>query len=157
MQLLTPQHTFDYITPQIAVGTEFDREEIPLLKTHGFDSVLDLRTETAGDTPTLSEYAIDYHRIPAPDMMGFPVGQYKEGTKWLKNKVDSGSKVYVHCAKGLGRSPSMVIAYLIKQGYSLKDAYNFVLKHRPSILITYAQINSLKAFLQNLKDFPRYS
>ena len=40
-------------------------------------------------------------------------------------------KIFVHCNAGISRSPSIVIAYLIKAlNYSFKDAYNLVKSKR---------------------------
>lgn len=41
--------------------------------------------------------------------------------------------VLVHCDKGVNRSPTLVLAYLIRQGMSLRGAYQHVLRARPQI------------------------
>jgi len=153
-QLLVPTHNYDFITPSIAVGSEFFTEEIPLLKTLAFDTVVDVRTESFDDTPTLTEYGINYHRIPAPDCTGFTIEQYKSGTQWIDDKVRTGSRIYMHCKSGLGRSPTMMIAYLIKKGSSLEDAYKFVCKRHPVTLISLGQVKSLQLFKKALLNFP---
>ena len=55
-------------------------------------------------------------------------------------------KIFVHCNAGVSRSPSIVIAYLIKSlNYTFNEAYNFVKKKRNII-------KPNEKFLQELKD-----
>ena len=55
-------------------------------------------------------------------------------------------KIFVHCNAGVSRSPSIVIAYLIKSlNYTFNDAYNFVKKKRNII-------KPNEKFIKELKD-----
>jgi protein-tyrosine phosphatase len=38
----------------------------------------------------------------------------EEGADWMKSHVDERRVVYVHCKSGIGRSASVVAAYLMK-------------------------------------------
>jgi|TARA_B100000315_G_scaffold226314_1_gene233169 protein-tyrosine phosphatase len=40
----------------------------------------------------------------------------------LKSLVDKNIKVYVHCERGHGRSPTLVAAYFILEGLSASEA-----------------------------------
>ncbi|MEK6853994.1 MAG: dual specificity protein phosphatase, partial [Nanoarchaeota archaeon] len=55
-------------------------------------------------------------------------------------------KVYVHCKAGHGRSPTLVAAYFILKGKSVKEALVSVRRKRPGIHPTYAQMKALKKF-----------
>lgn len=41
--------------------------------------------------------------------------------------------VLVHCDMGVNRSPTLVLAFLVSQGLSLREAYTHVLRARPGI------------------------
>ena len=57
-----------------------------------------------------------------------------KGAKWLKDQVEEGKKVYVHCKSGVGRSASIVVAYYMKyRGMTLDKARNKVALKRPYI------------------------
>ena len=57
-------------------------------------------------------------------------------------------KIFVHCNAGISRSPSIIIAYLIKAlNYSFKDAYNFVKSKR--------NIKPNEKFIQELQDLEK--
>ena len=48
-------------------------------------------------------------------------------------KDHDGGRVFVHCANGSNRSPTLTIAYMVHTGLTLPLAYLHVLSHRPHI------------------------
>lgn len=54
--------------------------------------------------------------------------------KFIDEALSEGGAVYVHCARGVSRSASFVIAYLIRRkGMTLKEAFEFVKQRRSAI------------------------
>ena len=52
----------------------------------------------------------------------------------IEDAESSGEGVYVHCQRGLSRSPTLVMAYLMmKKGHDLRTAYEYVKERRASI------------------------
>jgi atypical dual specificity phosphatase len=75
---------------------------------------------------------------------------FKSSTAWIREALADGkSKVLVHCACGISRSPSIVIAYLMAtRGLSYYNAWSFVQDGRQE-----AQPNfSFKAQLRKLEN-----
>jgi len=60
--------------------------------------------------------------------------------------VESGGKVYVHCASGVGRAPTMAAAYLVSTGLSLDEAWTLIRKTRPFVNPTPPQVAALEQF-----------
>ena len=61
--------------------------------------------------------------------------------------IDGKEKVFVHCAAGMSRSPTVVIAYIMwKKKLSLNEAINFVKEKRPLISPNDNFMNQLKIF-----------
>ena len=61
--------------------------------------------------------------------------------------IEGTDKVFVHCAAGMSRSPTIVIAYIMwKKQLYLNDAINFVRKKRPLISPNANFMNQLKIF-----------
>ena len=70
--------------------------------------------------------------------------------------IDGYDKVFVHCAAGMSRSPTIVIAYLMwKKKLSLNDAIKFVKNKRPEISPNLNFMRQLQTFQELLikKDY----
>jgi protein-tyrosine phosphatase len=60
--------------------------------------------------------------------------------------IDSGGKVYIHCAGGVGRAPTLATAYFITQGMTFDEAVALIRRTRPFINIMPPQFAQLKQF-----------
>lgn len=60
--------------------------------------------------------------------------------------IEAGAKVYIHCKNGHGRAPTLVAAYFISQGKTVKEALDLVKTKRPEMHLTKEQIEALKLF-----------
>lgn len=52
--------------------------------------------------------------LPSPDFIPPPFDVLDEGAKILDRHLSNSERVYVHCKSGVGRSASVVLAYLLK-------------------------------------------
>ena len=52
---------------------------------------------------------------------------------WIDRAVAAGGVVFVHCANGSNRSPTLVLGYMMHLGYTLDGALRHVLAKRPHI------------------------
>lgn len=77
-------------------------------------------------------HEIEWHRFIAEDEADADLSQYFETVHAiLKQAIHVGKKVLVHCAAGVSRSPTLVIAYcMMEEGWTLKTAMEFVSKQR---------------------------
>ncbi len=66
--------------------------------------------------------------------------------------INSGKKVFLHCREGVGRAPSVAIAYLVSNGWSLEDAVSVVKEKRSITRLSRLQQDSLARFSQRLSD-----
>merc|ERR1712039_979150 len=59
---------------------------------------------------------------------------FDEGFHFIETARSNGGAVFVHCANGSNRSPTIVVAFLMQsEGLRLQDAYRRVLQRRPHI------------------------
>ncbi len=75
---------------------------------------------------------------------------FDENYEWVTKMKQANKKVLFHCAAGVSRSASFVIAYLMKANQiSYLQAYNLVKTKRPII-----RPNS--GFVQQLQEYEKY-
>lgn len=67
-----------------------------------------------------------------------------KGADFAKAEIEAGGKVYIHCRQGLGRGPTMAIAYLLSLGETYEHAYGTVKAVRNFIRPTAVQVRRLK-------------
>ena len=61
--------------------------------------------------------------------------------------IEGNDKIFIHCAAGMSRSPTIVIAYIMwKKRISLDEAIRFVREKRPAISPNANFMNQLKIF-----------
>lgn len=74
-----------------------------------------------------------YHKVPIADMRPIPAEQLREAVEWLRENL-KGNMVMVFCNGGVGRSPSVVIAYLCcVLGLGFGEAVEFAARKKPYI------------------------
>ena len=72
-----------------------------------------------------SPFGVDYFLwLPVKDTTAPTQKQLLIGAKSIKELVDNKVKVYVHCLRGHGRSPTLVAAYFILEGLKYNEAIN---------------------------------
>ena len=96
-------------------------------------------------------FGVDYFLwLPVVDKKAPTQKQLLIGAKAIKNLVDNKIKVYVHCKRGHGRSPTLVAAYFIMEGFKANEAIRKIRKKR-RIHLKLAQIKALRKFENKFK------
>jgi protein-tyrosine phosphatase len=67
-----------------------------------------------------------------------------KGADFIDDEIKNNGIVYVHCRQGLGRGPTMAMAYLIKTGLTFEKAYAMIKKVRVFINPRPGQVARLK-------------
>ncbi|CAG2101906.1 unnamed protein product [Medioppia subpectinata] len=77
----------------------------------------------------------DYYNIRVYDDDSTEMLKYWDKTfRYIRKAKDEGSKVLVHCKKGISRSASVVLAFVMKEtGWKLDEAFEFVKNKRNCI------------------------
>ncbi|KAM6330167.1 uncharacterized protein O3Q21_003651 [Podargus strigoides] len=90
---------------------------------------------------------IDYYGVPAHDLPSFDISQFFfSAAQFIHNALNTpGAKILVHCAVGVSRSASLVLAYLmINHHLPLIEAIKTVKEHR--------WISPNRGFLKHLRN-----
>ncbi len=135
---------FDYITDGIYIGTNqccqthFDEN----LVKDGVSVDISLEEERV-DAPFGVEF---YVWIPVKNRMSPAPDQLEFGVSVLEKLVSMGKKVYVHCKNGHGRAPTLVAAYLVKNGKTPEEAEAFVKTKRLPVHLEEVQREAIRIF-----------
>jgi protein-tyrosine phosphatase len=108
------------------------------------DGDLNLRVEFDDATHGLA--LENYCHLPTIDDDAPTLEHLNQGVAFIKQVVGQGGKVYIHCAGGVGRAPTMAAAYFISQGLPLDEAIALIKKSRPFIKIMPVQMEQLWRF-----------
>lgn len=73
------------------------------------------------------------HTVPMTDMQPIPADQLEEAVRWIDAHI-ADHHIYLFCNAGVGRSPSVAVAYLCcYQGYSFGDAVEYVARRKSDV------------------------
>ena len=75
---------------------------------------------------------IQFLGVPAVDLNSFPLMNYfEQAANWIEKIIKEGGVVLVHCVKGISRSATLIIAFLIiKKKMTLQQAIEMMKKKR---------------------------
>lgn len=132
------------ITPQIFVGAQYGPAGKRKLERLGIEADINMRSEFDDAAHGLALQAYCY--LPTVDDTAPTLDHLHQGVEFIEQIVATGGKVYIHCAGGIGRAPTMAVAYFISRGHTLGEAVTLVKKSRPFIKIMPPQMAQLKRF-----------
>jgi len=120
------------IMPQIFVGNVCDAQNLDRLKQFRITHILN----STPDLPFYWENQYTYKRIDVLDLPSQNIRQYFDPAtdfieQALKNKENN---VLIHCSAGISRSPTLVLAYMIKKHrFTFEEAFETMRKLRPIV------------------------
>ena len=131
------------VTDQVYVGPQFSEKGLAKLNRIGITNILNLMKEFDDSIFNLS--GNNYCYLPVIDDTAPTESELTEGVKFIQNSILNNEKVYVHCAAGVGRSVTIVAAWLIKEkNLSVETSLDKIRINRPFILPVSEQLTLLK-------------
>lgn len=126
---------FDRITPQLWLGgaPTYERD-YQFLLDNKITAVLDMRAEREGDREFYGAHDIAYKRLEVLDALVPPDEYLSEGADWIDEQVVAGRTVLIHCAKGRGRSATLLAAYLMRhESLPYDECHDMMKSARPLV------------------------
>ncbi|XP_068611025.1 dual specificity protein phosphatase 13B-like [Brachionichthys hirsutus] len=143
----------DEVQPRIYIGDMYAAKDKRLLQAHRITHVLNAAAGKFSVNTGPGFYRdtrITYHGVGALDMPSFDLRPFfYPAASFIKGALSSpAGKVFVHCAMGLSRSPTLVLAYLmIRENTTLPGAIKAVSANR--------NISPNAGFLEQLRGLDR--
>jgi dual specificity MAP kinase phosphatase len=132
------------VTPQLYVGGQINAAGWRWLAARGLSADINMRIEFDDATNGIAPEA--YLWLPTHDDHAPTLDQLRSGVAFIHQEIEKGGKVYVHCASGVGRAPTMAAAYLVGTGLSPDQAWGLIRATRPFIKPTLPQLAVLEEF-----------
>lgn len=145
-----PTLRYTRISPQIFVGPQYRARGMAKLLRNGISAGLNLRVEFDDAAHGLAMPR--YCHLPTIDDTPPSLDHLYEGITFIEQAVEAGEKVYIHCAGGIGRAPTMAAAYFMSEGDDLAGALSRIRAVRPFIRIMPSQMEQLKALESQLRE-----
>jgi atypical dual specificity phosphatase len=137
---------FSWVNERIAAsGIPSRRKHLKWLRSTGVTAILSLTEDPLPASLVVAE-GLDHHHIPMRNHESPSPEKLMLAVRELDRLVNSGNRVLVHCTAGLGRTGTVLAAYLIyKDGLDYLRAVETVRNMRPGS-IEDRQITSLRDF-----------
>jgi protein-tyrosine phosphatase len=127
----------NYILEHLAVGNSADAQNAH----ERFDAFLNVASEIQIDPSHFGDKP--YLKVTIEDMKPIPAFRLMETAEYIDQHINT-KRIMVFCDGGVGRSPSVVIAYLCSKGMRFGQAVEFVAMRKPYMSILPDLIESIR-------------
>ena len=117
----TPAYPVYWITPHLATGpAPMSYDHLESLKSEGIDAIMNLCAEYCDLHNIESHKGFEVYYLPIQDEEAPKLQALEDALAWLDEAIYLGKKVYVHCRHGIGRTGTIISAYLLRRGLGSK-------------------------------------
>jgi protein tyrosine phosphatase (PTP) superfamily phosphohydrolase (DUF442 family) len=143
--LILALNWWDIIDEQVLLGGALMFDDLERLRQLGVGAVINLCAERPDNPYRLKSAQMEYLWLPVADTHAPTVDQIVRGLAWLEQRVQTGRKVYIHCASGMGRSVTLLACwYLYTESMSVSQVLAFVKRRRPQMSLTRRQVRRIQ-------------
>jgi len=121
------------------------------LARHGVTQVFCLESKLEYDASLPAAVGIGLHHFPVPDMLAPTAAQAAAMCRLAAIALDAGHAVAVHCRGGLGRTGTILSAFLVWLGADANEAVARVRSAQPYAVQSLAQYHFVHQFAEDLR------
>lgn len=139
----------DRVAAWLLIGPALGLGEYAELRERGVTHVIDLRAEAADDPAPLRALGLAWRHLPVRDREAPTMRDVDEAVAWIDAAADAFGGLYLHCEGGIGRTPTLAIALLMRRhGLTRRESEQLVQTARPEVQPADAQ----RAWLDGLEQ-----
>jgi protein-tyrosine phosphatase len=149
---------FNWLSEQLALGACFPMERArQVALDHHISAVVDLREEACDDEKALRAAGIELLHLPTPDLEPATHEDLERGVEFVRQRVEQGGKVLIHCQHGIGRSALLALCVLVDQGWEPLEALSHAKRLRRVVSPSQSQYEGWASWLRSRAlDVPDY-
>jgi atypical dual specificity phosphatase len=131
---------WDWIVPGQVLASRYPstRAELGALRDLGVNVIVNL-TESPHPAGVLTDLGLTEIHLPIPDFTAPGPALLEQATETITHALDRAQTVAVHCQGGLGRTGTVVAAWLVTKGIPPDAAVARIREIRPGSIETVAQ------------------
>ncbi len=135
--------------PRPGVSASLD-DDLAFLKQQKIDLLVSLTADPIS-AAVLALHGIESLHLPVHDFHAPTLDQMSEFVDKTADRLSRGGRVGVHCTAGLGRSGTMLAAYLISLGNTPAEAIATIRQLRPGSIETTEQEDAIEHYYDYLQ------
>lgn len=113
-----------WVTDQLAVGAApMSYAQLDALKTAGIGAILNLCGEFCDLHDIECAAGFEVYHMPLADEEAPELTELEKALEWLDEAIYLGKKVLIHCRHGIGRTGTVLNAYLLRRGLGHRLAW----------------------------------
>ncbi len=140
-----PLFRLSVVTPQLLLGGQHYPRGYARLRACGISAIVNMREARFSDVARGIGGERHLH-LPTIDNTPPSLADLQRGVDFVRGEIERGGVVYIHCAVGVGRAPTMLAACLIAGGATPTEAIARIKAARPFVHLTPGQAQVLDAF-----------
>lgn len=123
MQHAKPAYKLDWVTDHLAVGqAPMSVAQLDSLREQGVDAILNLCGEFCDLHDIEARHGFEVYYMPLHDEEAPDLSELEKALAWLDESIYLGKHVLIHCRHGIGRTGTLLNAYLLRRGLGHKLA-----------------------------------
>lgn len=132
-----------WVTDQLGVGhAPMSHPQLEAIRAQGVDAILNLCGEFCDLHDIEKDAGFEVHYLPLADEEAPGLIELEKTLEWLDEAIYLGKKVLIHCRHGIGRTGTVLNAYLLRRGLGHKLAARALkkLKSKPANFVQWRTI-----------------
>lgn len=138
-----PAYQVIWVTDQLGVGhAPMSYPQLESIRQEGVDAILNLCGEFCDLYDIEKGAGFEVHYLPLADEEAPGLIELEKALEWLDEAIYLGKKVLIHCRHGIGRTGTVLNAYLLRRGLGHKLAYRALkkLKSKPANFVQWRTV-----------------